>query len=158
MRAIFRNNNHYRHVESAALIKSTLGTSIMENIWHHRKVAETAQRACMICFKPSSSVLITPDNKDYFYICPAHLKDRNFALPTDDEAKAMEERKKKEEMDKEIASIKKEYEEKLKRKQEKKNKDKKKDDEKKDTDDKSEEQLEKEKNEKVVHHESMGDV
>jgi len=126
----------------------------MENVWYHRKVADTAQKACMICFKPSSSVLITPDNKDYFYICPAHLKDRNFAVPTEDEAKAIEERKKQEELDREIEQIKKEYEEKLKRKKEKKDKKDKKDskedakDAKKD-EDKSDEQLEKEKNEKV---------
>lgn len=91
----------------------------MENIWHHRKVADTAAKACTICYKQSSSVLITPDNKDYFYICPSHLKDRNFALPSDDEVKAMEERKKKEDMDREIEKIKKEYEEKMKRKKEK---------------------------------------
>ena len=122
----------------------------MENLWHHRKVADTAAKACMICFKPSSSVLITPDNKDFFYICPSHLKDRNFAVPTEDELKAAEERKKKEEMEKEIEKIKAEYEEKLKKKKDKKkgkgdkdNKEEKKDEE------KTEEQLEKEKQEKV---------
>ncbi|KAI5239375.1 DUF1742-domain-containing protein [Aureobasidium subglaciale] len=95
----------------------------MENIWHHRKVAETAAKGCM----PSSSVLITPDSKDFFYICPSHLKDRNFALPTDDEAKAIAERKKKEELDREIEAVKKEYEEKMKKKQQKKDKSKDKD-------------------------------
>jgi len=123
---------------------------IMENTWHHRKVAETAQKACMICFKPSSSVLITADSKDFFYICPAHLKDRNFAVPTEDEAKALEDKKKKEAMDREIELIKKEYEDKMKRKKEKQDKkDGKKDEKSKKEDEKSEDQLEKEKEDKV---------
>lgn len=33
------------------------------NIWTHRKVAETASKPCEICYKPSASVLITPENK-----------------------------------------------------------------------------------------------
>lgn len=119
----------------------------MENLWHLRRVADTASRACMICYKPSSSVLVTPDSKDFFYICPSHLKDRNFAVPTEEEAKALEERKKKEEMDKEIETIKAEYEEKLKKKKEKKKgKDGKED---KKDEEKSEDQLEKEKQDKV---------
>ncbi|GAM82864.1 hypothetical protein ANO11243_008500 [Dothideomycetidae sp. 11243] len=123
----------------------------MENLWHHRRVADTSAKACMICYKPSSSVLVTPDSKDFFFICPAHLKDRNFAVPTDEEAKAAEERKKKEEIEKEIEKIKAEYEEKLKKKKEKKKKAKGDKDEKeaKKEDDKSEEQLEKEKQEKI---------
>jgi len=126
----------------------------MENIWHLRKVAETSAKGCFICYKPTSSVMITPDNKDYFYICPAHLKDKNFAVPTDDEAKAMEERKKKEDLDKEIELIKKEYEEKLKRKKEKSkkkddNKDADKDKSEKKDESQSEAHLEKEKEEKV---------
>ncbi|KAF2155632.1 DUF1742-domain-containing protein [Myriangium duriaei CBS 260.36] len=122
----------------------------MENLWHHRKVADTASKACMICYKPSSSVLIMPDNKDFFYICPSHLKDRNFAVPTEDELKAAEERKKKEEMDKEIEKIKAEYEEKLRKKKEKKDKKKGKDEkEEKKDEGKSEEELEKEKQDKI---------
>lgn len=35
----------------------------LQNTWHHRKVADTAAKACFVCYKPSSSVLITPDNK-----------------------------------------------------------------------------------------------
>ena len=120
----------------------------MENVWFHRRVAETSQKACTICFKPSSSVLITPDNKDFFYVCPGHLKDRNFALPTEDEAKAIEERKKKEELDRTVQEIKKEYEEKLKRKKDKKDKKDGKKEDKKD-EEKTAEQLEKEKDDKV---------
>ncbi|KAI5199076.1 DUF1742-domain-containing protein [Aureobasidium subglaciale] len=115
----------------------------MENIWHHRKVAETAAKGCMVCYKPSSSVLITPDSKDFFYICPSHLKDRNFALPTDDEAKAIADRKRKEELDREIVAVKKEYEEKMKKKQQKKDKSKDKDKDKdKDATDKDKEEQE----------------
>lgn len=33
------------------------------NIWHLRKVADTSSKACYICYKPTTSVLITPDNK-----------------------------------------------------------------------------------------------
>lgn len=33
------------------------------NIYTHRKVAETKAKSCDVCFKISSSVLITPDNK-----------------------------------------------------------------------------------------------
>ncbi|KAF2461423.1 AAA-ATPase Vps4-associated protein 1-domain-containing protein [Lineolata rhizophorae] len=91
----------------------------LPNVWHHRRVAENSAKACWICYKPSSSVLITPDNKDFFYVCPGHLKDRNFAIPDADEAAAFAERKKKEEMDREIEAVKKEYEEKKRKKKEK---------------------------------------
>jgi hypothetical protein len=33
------------------------------NVYTHRKVADTASKACEICFKPSTSVLVTPENK-----------------------------------------------------------------------------------------------
>ncbi|KAI1510641.1 Vfa1 domain containing protein [Pyrenophora tritici-repentis] len=103
----------------------------MENIWHHRRVAENASKACWICYKPTTSVLITPNNKDFFYICAGHLSDRGFCLPEADEAKRVEEEKKKDELDREIEAVKKEYEEKQKIKREKrKGKDKEKDKEK----------------------------
>ena len=35
----------------------------LPNVWHHRKVADSAAKACWICYKPSTSVLITSDNK-----------------------------------------------------------------------------------------------
>ncbi|KAK4992410.1 hypothetical protein LTR50_001169 [Elasticomyces elasticus] len=89
----------------------------LPNIYHHRRVADTASKACMICFKPSTSVLVTPDNRDFFYVCPGHLKDRHFATPVVDEAEAAE-KKRKEELEREIEKVKKEYEEKAKRKEE----------------------------------------
>ena len=35
----------------------------MENKYHLRTVADTASKACFICYKPTTKVLITPDNK-----------------------------------------------------------------------------------------------
>ncbi|KAI0161583.1 AAA-ATPase Vps4-associated protein 1-domain-containing protein [Xylariaceae sp. FL1272] len=112
----------------------------LPNIWHHRKVADTSAKGCEICYKPSTSVLVTPDKQDFFYVCPSHLKDRGFASPiVDHEAIAA---RKKKEMDEEIAKVKKEYEEKQRKKNEKEkekdkdkdkaNKDGKEDDDKKD--------------------------
>lgn len=121
----------------------------MENIWYHRKVADTAAKACMICYKPSASVLITPDSKDFFYICPSHLKDRNFALPTDDEAKAIADRKKKEELDREIEAVKKEYDDKMKKKQQKKDKAKDKDAKDKEKEKATDDKDEKERDDKI---------
>lgn len=58
--------------------------------------------------------------KDFFYICAGHLTDRGFAIPDKDEAAAAEARKKKAELDAEIALVKKEYAEKIKKKADKK--------------------------------------
>lgn len=33
------------------------------NVYTHRKVAEAASKRCEICFKPSTSVLVTPDKQ-----------------------------------------------------------------------------------------------
>ncbi|CAN9201961.1 unnamed protein product [Alternaria alternata] len=103
----------------------------MENLWHLRRVADNAAKACWICYKPSTSVLITPSNKDFFYICPGHLSDKGFCQPEADEAKRIADQKKQDELDREIEAVKKEYEEKQKLKREKrKGKDKDKDKEK----------------------------
>ncbi len=103
------------------------------NVWHLRKVADASSKPCDICYKPTTSVLITPDNKvrlaesvlcypnlvqDYFYVCSGHLKDKGLATPIIDEAEVAA-KKKKEEMDREIEIIKKEYEEKMKLKKSK---------------------------------------
>ncbi|KAK7732947.1 hypothetical protein SLS57_000891 [Botryosphaeria dothidea] len=137
--------------------------SALQNVWHHRRVADAQAKACWICFKPSSSVLITPDNKpyaesskDFFYICPGHLKDRGFCEPDADEAAAVAEKKKKEDMDREIQKIKEEYEEKQRRKKEKrkqkekdKGKDKEKDKEAKKDEDDEDKKDEKERDDKA---------
>ncbi|KAI2850863.1 hypothetical protein CBS63078_3895 [Aspergillus niger] len=107
----------------------------IQNIWHLRRVADTAAKACYICYKPSSSVLITPDNRDYFYVCPSHLQDRHFCSPIVD-TEAVAAKAKDEAMAREIEKVKKEYEEKQQRK---KNKDAEKEKEKKDDDNKDKE-------------------
>ncbi|KAH8677639.1 VPS4-associated protein 1 [Xylariales sp. PMI_506] len=89
----------------------------LTNVWHHRKVAENSAKGCEICYKPSSSVLVTPGNQDYFYVCPIHLKDIRFCTPIIDEA-AVAARKKALE-DEEVERVKKEYEEKQRKKKEK---------------------------------------
>ena len=57
--------------------------------------------------------------QDFFYICASHLADKAFASPIVD-AEAEAARLKKEEMDREIAKVKAEYEEKQKKKKSKK--------------------------------------
>ncbi|KAK7697554.1 hypothetical protein SLS64_013436 [Diaporthe eres] len=107
------------------------------NVYTHRKVAEAASKRCEICFKPSTSVLVTPDKEDFFFVCPSHLKDRGFCSPIVDQAAI--DAKKKKDMEAEVEKVKKEYEERQRKKKEEseKSKDKDKDKEKeKDGDDK----------------------
>ena len=90
--------------------------------------------------------------QDFFYICPGHLKDKGFCSPDADEAAALEEKKKKEELDKEVEAVKKEYEEKQLLKQEKrkkKEKEKGKDKAEKKAEDEEDTKDEKEKEDKV---------
>ncbi|EKV19714.1 UPF0589 protein [Penicillium digitatum] len=89
----------------------------LTNVYHVRRVADASAKACLICYKPSSSVMITPDNKDFFYVCPAHLQDKHFCSPVVD-IEGQAKRLKQEEMAKEIEKVKKEYEEKQRRKKE----------------------------------------
>ncbi|PHH88751.1 hypothetical protein CDD83_7096 [Cordyceps sp. RAO-2017] len=104
------------------------------NLYTHRKVAESSAKACDICYKPSTSVLITPDKKDFFYVCPIHLKDRYFCSPKIDEDAVKAKREK--ELADEVEKVKKEYEERQRRKKEKESKGKDKDKDDKDKDDK----------------------
>merc|ERR1712000_774866 len=112
------------------------------NLYTHRKVAEASAKACDICYKPSTSVLITPDKKDFFYVCVGHLKDRYFCTPKIDE----EARKKKREqaMAEETERVKKEYEEKQRKKKEKEERAKK-EKEKDDKDDKNDDEKKKDR-------------
>ncbi|KAL5086398.1 hypothetical protein Trisim1_009122 [Trichoderma cf. simile WF8] len=113
------------------------------NLYTHRKVAESAAKACDICYKPSSSVLITPDKKDFFYICPLHLKDRYFCTPKIDEEaiKAKREKDLAEEKDK----LMKEYQEKQRKKKEKEKEKEKEKDKDKDKDEGKDKDKEKDK-------------
>ena len=107
------------------------------NEYHLRTVAEASSKSCMIDFKPTTKVLITPDNKvgatkkiklrtqnanhlkDFFYICTSHLQDRGFATPKVD-PKLEAEKRDREALQKEIELVKKEFEEKQKKKGKKK--------------------------------------
>ncbi|KAI0909401.1 VPS4-associated protein 1 [Ustulina deusta] len=116
----------------------------LPNIWHHRKVADTSAKGCEICFKPSTSVLITPDKQDFFYVCLAHLQDRGFCSPIIDHDAVAAKRKK--EMDEEVERLKREYEEKQRKKKEKeaeKGKDQDKEKDKKDDQEKGDDKGEK---------------
>lgn len=86
----------------------------LKNVYHRRLVADSGAKACWICFKPSSTVLITPESDDWFHICAGHLTDRKFAIPKD--AEDLAEKKRKDELDKEIEAVKKEFEEKMRKK------------------------------------------
>ncbi|KAI6708121.1 hypothetical protein JHW43_009355 [Diplocarpon mali] len=72
----------------------------LANIYTHRKVADTAAKACEICYKPSTSVLVAPENKDFFYVCPAHLKDKGFCNAIIDEVAVAAKKKKEMEAEK----------------------------------------------------------
>ncbi|TKA23488.1 hypothetical protein B0A50_07515 [Salinomyces thailandicus] len=85
-----------------------------KNLYHRRLVAESAAKPCWICYKPSSTVLITPDQDDYFYLCAGHLKDNKFAIAKD--AEDLAEKQRKADLDKEIEAVKREYEEKMRKK------------------------------------------
>ncbi|PNY30069.1 Uncharacterized protein TCAP_00026, partial [Tolypocladium capitatum] len=96
-----------------------------QNVYTHRKVADTSSKACDICYKPTTSVLITPDKKDFFYVCPVHLQDRYFCTPKIDEEAVKARREK--ELAEETEKLKKEYEERQRKKKDKESKDKDKD-------------------------------
>ncbi len=119
-------------------------TGALPNIYHHRRVVAASSKPCFICYKPTTSVLITPDNRDFFYTCQGHLTDRGFAQPIGHPGEDAEAKKKREELEREIEIVKKEYEEKQKKKKKKKgtkDKDKKEEEEvkaDKDDDDKDE--------------------
>jgi len=85
-----------------------------KNLYHRRLVAESGAKACWICYKPSSTVLITPEQDDWFHICPGHLIDSKFAIAKD--AEDLAEKRRKEALDKEIELVKKEFDEKVRKK------------------------------------------
>lgn len=44
-----------------------------------RQVAAKDSKACAICYKPTTTVLITDNQVDFFYVCSSHLSDAQFA-------------------------------------------------------------------------------
>lgn len=52
------------------------------NVYQVKHVAASSARACVLCFKPSATVLITANAKDWFYVCDMHLRDAQFAQTT----------------------------------------------------------------------------
>lgn len=51
------------------------------NTYISRLVASSDSKACSICYKPTTTVLVSSNNADFFYICSSHLKDKAFAEP-----------------------------------------------------------------------------
>lgn len=83
--------------------------------------------------------------KDFFFVCPGHVKDRKFCTPIIDEAAVAA--KKKKEMEAEVERVKQEFEEKQKKKKEKEKQKEEKD--KKDKDKKDDEKEDAKPEEKV---------
>lgn len=139
-------------------VHANMASTGSKNLYYRRLVAESNAKACWICFKPSSCVLIN-DDQDFFYICPGHLTDTKFATAkdADDVARKLEKKKKDEEIEKEIEAVKKEFAEKMKKKMDRRRQKefekegKKPEDEKKKKkeDDEEEKRLEKEQEDKV---------
>ncbi|KAK9479913.1 VPS4-associated protein 1 [Lipomyces japonicus] len=129
-----------------------------KNIYHRRQVADTSQRPCTICYKPTPVVLVSEDGKqDFFYVCQIHLTDKAFAIPVPNQA--VEDAKRlKEATEKEIEKFKAEFEEKGKRKKrdrEKRDKDVK---EKKDSERNAEDDKDDDKKDKKEHNERLREL
>lgn len=56
-------------------------TAPFANDYQLRLVATSDARACATCFKPSTLVLVNTNKADFFYVCPGHLQDVNYASP-----------------------------------------------------------------------------
>lgn len=56
------------------------------NEYQLRLVAESNSKSCLVCYKPTTSVLLAGNSADFFYICPGHLKDESFSTPIHPEA------------------------------------------------------------------------
>ncbi|CAK9437460.1 uncharacterized protein LODBEIA_P18380 [Lodderomyces beijingensis] len=49
------------------------------NKYTSRKVAASDSKPCSICYKPTTTVLISDNQADFFYVCDLHLQDDQFA-------------------------------------------------------------------------------
>ncbi|GAO48466.1 DUF1742-domain-containing protein [Saitoella complicata NRRL Y-17804] len=86
-----------------------MSTPPFTNLYHKRTAAN--DKPCFICKKFTTTVLITPDQSDFFYACNSHLSDTGFATPVvDKEAEAKKAREA--EIEKEVERLKKKHAEK----------------------------------------------
>lgn len=82
---------------------------MFSNRYIQRKVAENDARACFICYRPTTAVMVNEDgNVDFFYACPAHLDDPGFASMDQATQAALKEQERKQQ---EIDNLRKEWEE-----------------------------------------------
>lgn len=51
------------------------------NSYQLRLVAASDARACTVCYKPTTLVLVSDNKQDHFYICASHTDDVQFATP-----------------------------------------------------------------------------
>lgn len=51
------------------------------NKYQVKLVASSDSKSCTICYKPTTTVLLCETKLDFFYVCPQHLLDENFASP-----------------------------------------------------------------------------
>ncbi|BFZ61784.1 hypothetical protein YB2330_002860 [Saitoella coloradoensis] len=90
-----------------------MSTPPFTNRYHKRTAAN--DKSCFICKKFTTTVLITPDQADFFYACNGHLSDTGFATPVvDKEAEAKKAREA--EIEKEVERLKKKHAEKQSKK------------------------------------------
>jgi hypothetical protein len=51
------------------------------NEYRVRLVAESDAKACSICYRPCTTVLLNESQLDFLYTCSGHLNDTQFAIP-----------------------------------------------------------------------------
>lgn len=51
------------------------------NDYQLRLVSASDAKACLVCYKPTSCVLLLANKTDFFYVCESHLKDELFSKP-----------------------------------------------------------------------------
>lgn len=56
-----------------------MSTTPFPNEYQARLVKDSDAKACAVCYKPASTVLLATNNGDFFYVCPSHLADASFA-------------------------------------------------------------------------------
>ncbi len=103
-----------------------------QNRYTLRRVAESNAAACMVCYRPSTAVLVSPGQIDFFYTCDAHLLDKGFATPLVDpkQKAALAKKKEDERLQMEIDKVTNEHKSKVAKKGKDKKKEAEKDSEK----------------------------